>query len=150
MTSYSFAGERLEDRPRAEEPPARCDTGPTFVPCPFLVGRCVHTSLVGHGVHTSLVCHGVHTSLVSHGVHTSLVCKGVPFWCPSFFTDGRMQQGWAAAAAGLGGGGGTNASEHVQLLKQEINLLCERALALDAHGHIRLGDCLRQRQQRVE
>ena len=50
--------------------------------------------------------------------------------------------------AGLGGG--TNASEHAQLREQEINLLSERALALDAHGRVCLGDCLRHRQQRVE
>jgi hypothetical protein len=61
-----------------------------------------------------------------------------------------MQQGWAAAAAGLGGGGGTNASERAQLRQQEINLLCDRALALDAHGRIRLGNCLRHLQRRVE
>ena len=53
--------------------------------------------------------------------------------------DGRVRRG-----------SGLNASEHAQLREQEINLLCERALALDAHGHIRLGDCLRQRQRRVE
>ena len=51
------------------------------------------------------------------------------------------------------GSGGRNASVHAQLRQQEINLLCERALALDAldaHEHICIGDCLRHLQRRVE
>ena len=40
-------------------------------------------------------------------------------------------------------------AEHAQLRQQKINLLCERALALDAHDRICLGDCLRHGQRRV-
>ena len=68
-----------------------------------------------------------------------------PFLLSLFFHPPRRSH-----TAGLGGGGGTNASERAQLRQQEINLLCERALALDAHGRIRLGNCLRHRQRRVE
>ena len=68
-------------------------------------------------------------------VRFSLLVRGPP--------DGRVR-------LGVGGGGGTNASEHAQLRQQVINLLSERALALDAHGHIRLGNCLRHRQRRIE
>ena len=75
-----------------------------------------------------------------HGVHTSLSATISLFVRPPT----------TVADGGLGGGGGTNASEHAQLRQQEINLLCERALALDAHGRICLGDCLRHWQRRVE
>ena len=78
----------------------------------------------------SLVCHGVHTSPAT--VFPLRSIRPPP-------PDGRVRRGW-----------GTNASEHAQLRQQVIDLPCQRALAFDAHDRIRLGDCLRHRQRRVE
>ena len=84
-------------------------------------------------------------SLVGHGVHNSRSAAVFPI-CSTPPPDGRP----TVAYGGAEWPRPAPSAEHAQLREQEINLLCERAMAFDAHGRICLGDCLRHGQRRVE
>ena len=68
--------------------------------------------------------------------------RGLPQYSrpPRRSIDGRVRRGWAAAAARM------PQSTFSSLSRKST--CC--ALSLDAHDRIRLGDCLRHRQRRVE